>query len=89
MQKSCFVINLKRAEHHQDLFLKDPKSDFFLVCAEKVFPLHKKFLLRSQYLAAKSEQNQKVYVIQKLNKVQPIHNAALNTRACPQSPLWK
>ena len=63
MQSAFFSLTLKSVEENKELFLKDPKSDFIVVCGSKVFPLHKKLLSPSLYLSEKAEENKRVFVI--------------------------
>jgi hypothetical protein len=63
MPKTIIIICNKDYFKREKLFLKDPKSDLFVILKEKIYPLHKKFVVEAEYFLTNTTENQKVYVI--------------------------
>jgi hypothetical protein len=63
MTKSYITIWNKNYLQRENLFLKDPKSDLFVILKEKIYPLHKKFLVEADYFLTNTTENQRVHVI--------------------------
>lgn len=49
--------------NRENLFMKDPKSDLFVILNERIYPLHKSFLTEIGYFMSEKFRNEKVHIL--------------------------
>lgn len=63
MKNISIALANKDYQNRQHLFLQDPKSDLFVVLKEKIYPLHKAFLIDVKYFSNPDIQQEKVHML--------------------------